>query len=263
MVFCSLYSGSSGNSMFITSDRAKILIDAGLPGKKIDEALKAIDEETKNIDGIFITHEHSDHIKGVGVISRKYDIPIYANADTWSAMEGSLGKIKEHNIKVIDKRSVTEIGDLNIKAFNIPHDASGPMGYTVSDGKKNVSVATDFGTFTREIYDNVKDSEVILLESNHDVNMLKFGPYPYQLKRRILSEIGHLSNDDCGNAIVELVKCGNNKKIILGHLSNTNNQPDLAYATVLDVLNDNGIKNNEDIILTMANRHNPSSYIKI
>jgi phosphoribosyl 1,2-cyclic phosphodiesterase len=249
--------------MFITSDRAKILIDAGLPGKKIDEALKAIDEETKNIDGIFITHEHSDHIKGVGVISRKYDIPIYANADTWSAMEGSLGKIKEHNIKVIDKRSVTEIGDLNIKAFNIPHDASGPMGYTVSDGKKNISVATDFGTFTREIYDNVKDSEVILLESNHDVNMLKFGPYPYQLKRRILSEIGHLSNDDCGNAIVELVKCGNNKKIILGHLSNTNNQPDLAYATVLDVLNDNGIKNNEDIILTMANRHNPSSYIKI
>lgn len=263
MVFCSLYSGSSGNSMFITSDRAKILIDAGLPGKKIDEALKAIDEETKNIDGIFITHEHSDHIKGVGVISRKYDIPIYANADTWSAMESSLGKIKEHNIKVIDKRSVTEIGDLNIKAFNIPHDASGPMGYTVSDGKKNISVATDFGTFTREIYDNVKDSEVILLESNHDVNMLKFGPYPYQLKRRILSEIGHLSNDDCGNAIVELVKCGNNKKIILGHLSNTNNQPDLAYATVLDVLNDNGIKNNEDIILTMANRHNPSSYIKI
>lgn len=263
MVFCSLYSGSSGNSMFITSDRAKILIDAGLPGKKIDEALKAIDEETKNIDGIFITHEHSDHIKGVGVISRKYDIPIYANADTWSAMEGSLGKIKEHNIKVIDKRSVTEIGDLNIKAFNIPHDASGPMGYTVSDGKKNISIATDFGTFTREIYDNVKDSEVILLESNHDVNMLKFGPYPYQLKRRILSEIGHLSNDDCGNAIVELVKCGNNKKIILGHLSNTNNQPDLAYATVLDVLNDNGIKNNEDIILTMANRHNPSSYIKI
>ena len=263
MVFCSLYSGSSGNSMFITSDSAKILIDAGLPGKKIDEALKAIDEETKNIDGIFITHEHSDHIKGVGVISRKYDIPIYANADTWSAMEGSLGKIKEHNIKVIDKRSVTEIGDLNIKAFNIPHDASGPMGYTVSDGKKNISVATDFGTFTREIYDNVKDSEVILLESNHDVNMLKFGPYPYQLKRRILSEIGHLSNDDCGNAIVELVKCGNNKKIILGHLSNTNNQPDLAYATVLDVLNDNGIKNNEDIILTMANRHNPSSYIKI
>ena len=263
MIFCSLYSGSSGNSMFIASDKAKILIDAGLPGKKIDMAMKEINQEPKDLNGIFITHEHSDHIKGIGVLSRKYDIPIYANADTWCAMEGSIGKIKEHNIKVIDKRSITEIHDMNIKAFNIPHDAVAPMGYTVSSRKKSISVATDFGTFTREIYDNIKDSEVILLESNHDVNMLKYGPYPYPLKRRILSEIGHLSNDDCGIAIVELHKCSTNKKIILGHLSNTNNQPDLAYQTVINVLNENGIKQKEDIILTMANRHNPSSYIEI
>jgi phosphoribosyl 1,2-cyclic phosphodiesterase len=263
VIFCSLYSGSSGNSMFIASDKAKILIDAGLPGKRIDMALQEINQEPKDLNGIFITHEHSDHIKGIGVLSRKYDIPIYANADTWSAMENSIGKIKEHNVKVIDKRSITEIQDMNIKAFNIPHDAVAPMGYTVSDGKKNISVATDFGTFTREIYDNIKDSEVILLESNHDVNMLKFGPYPYPLKRRILSEIGHLSNDDCGSAIVELSKCSLNKKIILGHLSNTNNQPDLAYQTVLNVLNENGIKQNQDIILTMASRYNPSSYIEI
>ncbi len=263
MVFCSLYSGSSGNSMFIASERAKILIDAGLPGKKIDAALQEINENPNDLNGIFITHEHSDHIKGVGVLSRKYDIPIYANADTWSAMEQSIGKIKEHNIKIIDKRSITEIEDMNIKAFNIPHDAASPMGYTVTDGLKSVSVATDFGTFTKEIYDNIKESEVILLESNHDVNMLKFGPYPYPLKRRILSEIGHLSNEDCGSAIVELAKCGLNKQVILGHLSNTNNQPDLAYQTVLNVLTENGIKVKEDIILTMANRHNPSSYIKI
>ena len=263
MVFCSLYSGSSGNSMFIASERAKILIDAGLPGKKIDAALQEINENPNDLNGIFITHEHSDHIKGVGVLSRKYDIPIYANADTWSAMEQSIGKIKEHNIKIIDKRSITEIEDMNIKAFNIPHDAASPMGYTVTDGLKSVSVATDFGTFTKEIYDNIKESEVILLESNHDVNMLKFGPYPYPLKRRILSEIGHLSNEDCGSAIVELAKCGLNKQVILGHLSKTNNQPDLAYQTVLNVLTENGIKVKEDIILTMANRHNPSSYIKI
>ncbi len=120
MVFCSLYSGSSGNSMFIASERAKILIDAGLPGKKIDTALQEINENPRDLNGIFITHEHSDHVKGVGVISRKYDIPIYANADTWSAMEQSIGKIKEHNIKIIDKRSITEIEDMNIKAFNIP-----------------------------------------------------------------------------------------------------------------------------------------------
>ncbi len=263
MIFCSLYSGSSGNSMFIASDKAKILIDAGLPGKKIDTALQEINQNPTEIDGIFITHEHSDHIKGVGVLSRKYNIPIYANADTWSAMESIIGKINEHNIKVIDKRSVTEIGDLNIKAFNIPHDAAGPVGYTVTDKRKSISVATDFGTFTKEIYDNIKDSEVILLESNHDVNMLKFGPYPYTLKRRILSEIGHLSNDDCGSAIVELVKSDTNKKIILGHLSNTNNQPDLAYQTVLNVLNENGVRQEKDIMLTMANRHNPSGYIEI
>ena len=263
MIFCSLYSGSSGNSMFVATDKVKILIDAGLPGKRIDEALKQINQEPTNLNGIFITHEHSDHVKGVGVLSRKYDIPIYANGDTWAAMESSIGKIKEHNIKVIDKRSITQIEDMSIKAFNIPHDAVSPTGYTISDSKKSISVATDFGTFTREIYDNIKDSEVILLESNHDVNMLKFGPYPYTLKRRILSEIGHLSNDDCGNAIVELVKCDSNKKVILGHLSNTNNQPDLAYQTVLNVLNENGIKQQKDIILTMANRHNPSSYIEI
>ena len=263
MIFCSLYSGSSGNSMFVDSDKAKILIDAGLPGKKIDMALQEINQNPRDLNGIFITHEHSDHIKGVGVLSRKYDIPIYANADTWSAMESSLGKIKECNIRVIDKRSITEINDMSIKAFNTPHDAVAPTGYTVSTGKKRISVATDFGTFTREIYDNIKDSEVILLESNHDINMLKFGPYPYPLKRRILSEIGHLSNEDCGSAIVELHKCSENKKIILGHLSNTNNQPDLAYQTVFNVLSENGINPKKDIMLTMANRHNPSSYIEI
>ena len=263
MVFCSLYSGSSGNSMFIGTEKAKILIDAGLPGRKIDMAFQEIGQNPRDVKGIFITHEHSDHIKGVGVLSRKYDIPIYANADTWSAMEGSIGKVKEHNIKVIDKRSLTQIEDINIKAFNIPHDASSPMGYTVSDEKKSISVATDFGTFTKEIYDNIKESEIILLESNHDVNMLKFGPYPYTLKRRILSEIGHLSNDDCGTAIIELVKHKLNKKIILGHLSTTNNHPDLAYQTVLNVIRENGIKENEDIILTMADRHSPSNYITI
>ncbi len=263
MVFCSLYSGSSGNSMFVSTENAKILIDAGLPGKKIDSALQEINENPSEIDGIFVTHEHSDHIKGIGVISRKHDIPIYANCDTWAAMESSIGKIKENNIKVIEKRSNTTIKDMNIKAFNIPHDAAAPMGYTVSNDKKSISVATDFGTFTKEIYDNIKDSEVILLESNHDISMLKYGPYPYQLKRRILSEIGHLSNDDCGTAIVNLLSYKSKKHIILGHLSNTNNQPDLAYQTVLNVLNENGIKEKQDITLTMASRHNPSSYISL
>ena len=263
MKFCSLYSGSSGNSIFIASEKSKVLIDAGLPGKKIEEALCNIGENAKDLNGIFVTHEHSDHIKGIGVLSRKYDIPIFANADTWSAMEKSIGKIKEHNIKIMDRRSTIYINDLDIISFNIPHDAVAPVGYTLHCNGKKVSVTTDFGIYTEEIRDNIKDSEVILLESNHDVNMLKFGPYPYVLKRRILSEVGHLSNDDCGKAIVDLIKYKSNKKIILGHLSGTNNHPDLAFETVMATLRENNIKQNEDIELSMANRHCPSELIVV
>ncbi|MGL5649815.1 MAG: MBL fold metallo-hydrolase [Clostridium sp.] len=263
MIFCSLYSGSSGNSIFVGNEKSKILIDAGMPGKKIDEALKRINQDPKDLKGIFITHEHSDHIKGAGIISRKYDIPIYANDKTWAAMEKSLGKVKEHNIKVMDKRSTIILDDLEIKSFNIPHDAIAACGYTISAGNKKASIATDFGTFTEEIKDNIKESDVILIESNHDVSMLKYGPYPYNLKRRILSEVGHLSNDDCGDAVVELIRNGLGKEIFLGHLSGTNNHPDLAYQTVITTLQEQGIKLEEDVNISMANRHEPSKIIKL
>ena len=261
MEFCSLYSGSSGNSIFIASDNTKILIDAGLAGKKIDDALKHIGEEASSIDGIFITHEHIDHIKGVGVLSRKYDIPIYANDNTWAVMEKNIGKIKEHNIRIMDRRSSISIKDLEIRSFNIPHDAIAPVGYTMTSGGKNISVVTDFGVFTEEIRDNIIDSDIILLESNHDVNMLKMGPYPYNLKLRVLGENGHLSNEDCGRAIVSLLEKGIKKQIMLGHLSGTNNHPDLAYQTVLDVLSNNGVKVGDDVSLQLASRHNPSEII--
>ena len=261
MKFCSLYSGSSGNSIFISSDNAKVLIDAGLAGKKIDDALKHIGEESSSIDGIFITHEHIDHIKGVGVLSRKYDIPIYANDNTWAVMEKNIGKIKEHNIRIMDRRSSITINDLEIRSFNIPHDAIAPVGYTVSYAGKNASVVTDFGVFTEEIRDNIIDSDIILLESNHDVNMLRMGPYPYKLKLRVLVENGHLSNEDCGSAIVSLLKNDKKKQIVLGHLSGTNNHPDLAYQTVVDVLSANGIRPGDDVILQLASRHNPSEII--
>lgn len=261
MKFCSLYSGSSGNSIFIASDNAKVLIDAGLAGKKIDDALKHIGEESSSIDGIFITHEHIDHIKGVGVLSRKYDIPIYANDNTWAVMEKNIGKIKEHNIRIMNRRSSITINDLEIRSFNIPHDAIAPVGYTVSYAGKSASVVTDFGVFTEEIRDNIIDSDIILLESNHDVNMLRMGPYPYKLKLRVLGENGHLSNEDCGSAIVSLLKNDKKKQIVLGHLSGTNNHPDLAYQTVVDVLSANGIRPGDDVILQLASRHNPSEII--
>lgn len=260
MIFCSLYSGSSGNSLFVSSDKAKVLIDAGLPGKSIENALLNIGHNTKDIDAIFVTHEHIDHTKGVGVLSRKYDIPIYVNAPTWQAMLGTIGKIKEHNIKVIENNHAN-IKDIDILSYKISHDAAAPSGYALQNKDKKVCIATDLGFFSDVVNDSIKDADVILLESNHDVEMLKFGPYPYNLKRRILSDIGHLSNEDCGKAIVNIT---NNKfkKIILGHLSKTNNYPELAYQTVLNVLNSANIKLNKDLSLSMAKRDMPSNYIE-
>lgn len=260
MIFCPLYSGSSGNSIFISTEYGSVLVDAGLPGKSIEKALKDIDKDGAKIDGIFVTHEHIDHVKGVGVMSRRYDIPIYANELTWKGMAKNIGKIKEENIRIIDKESI-DIKDMHICCFNIPHDAANPMGYTVSCGNKKVSVATDLGHFSKEVENAVKNSDVVLLESNHDVEMLKFGPYPYSLKRRILSDIGHLSNEACGEAIVSMIK-HNTKRVVLGHLSKTNNHPELAYETVVSVLRENGVKLNDDISVYMAKRDMPSNYIE-
>jgi phosphoribosyl 1,2-cyclic phosphodiesterase len=259
MKFCSLYSGSSGNSIFVASKNSRVLIDAGLPGKHIEKALSDIGENPNDIDGIFVTHEHIDHIKGAGVLSRKYDIPIYANNLTWNSMMTNIGNIKEHNIKVIDEK-VISIKDLDVIGYRIPHDAVMPSGYSIMCNNKKVCVATDLGYFSEEVSHQLKDADVILLESNHDVEMLKFGPYPYNLKRRILSDVGHLSNEDCGKAIVDIMS-NKKKTIALGHLSKTNNYPELAFKTVVNVLNSNGIDTEKDIIVTMAKRDVPSVYL--
>ena len=264
MIFCSLYSGSSGNCILVGSEKAKVLVDVGVPGKKVIEALERIKQDPEEIKGIFVTHEHGDHIKGVGIISRKFDIPIYANEATWNEMKPKIGNIKEKNIKIIEKRSLTVIDDLNIQAFNIPHDAVAAMGYTItdSDGKKS-SIVTDIGTFTEEIRRNITDSDVILLEANHDIEMVKFGPYHYDLKRRVLSEVGHLCNEDCADAIVGIMADRKFRRVVLGHLSNTNNVPELAYRAVVNILDENGLDYKTDLKLTIAKRHEPSNYIEI
>ena len=259
MIFCPLFSGSSGNSVFIASEGTKVLIDAGLPGKAIENALNEIGESASQIDGIFVTHEHTDHIKGIGVLSRKYNIPIYANEITWKSMIGSIGKIKEENIKIINKNYVN-IKDMDIFSFPIPHDAVAPRGYSVVTQGRKACVATDMGHFSDEVKKAIIDGDIILLECNHDVEMLKFGPYPYPLKKRILSDIGHLSNEDCGRAI-SLMNTG--KKIILGHLSKTNNHPDLAYQTVVNILNVNKVNMDKEISIHMAKRDMPSNYTKV
>ena len=161
MNLCSICSGSSGNCIYVGDNNTHIMVDAGVSGKRIETGLNEIDLKTSEMQGILVTHEHIDHIKGVGVLSRKYDIPIYAPHDTWVAMENIIGKIKEHNIKVMDRRSTISIKDIDVKSFIIPHDAASPVGYTINLGDKRASIATDFGTFTKEIEDNIKDSEII------------------------------------------------------------------------------------------------------
>ena len=263
ITFCSLYSGSSGNSILVGSNNTKILVDAGVSGKSIICALEDINELPQNIKGIFITHEHIDHIKGAGIFSRKFDTPIYANAETWCAMESQLGKIKEHNIKVIDKREVY-VGDLIVKGYNISHDATNPMGYNIYCEDKKITIATDLGYVSEEVKLAIKDSDILLMESNHDVEMLKFGSYPYSLKQRVLSNIGHLSNDSCGEALVEyLKKNSKSKKVFLGHLSRNNNFPELAYKTVEGILTDNGVSIGEDVDLKMTYRDKVSKLIEL
>ncbi|MFL0247649.1 MBL fold metallo-hydrolase [Candidatus Clostridium stratigraminis] len=261
MIFCSLYSGSSGNSIFVSSGKTKVLIDAGLPGKNIEKALKEINENASELDAIFVTHEHIDHIKGVGVLSRRYDIPIYANELTWKAMSSLVGNIKEHNIMVMSK-NYTSIKNMDIKSFPISHDAAAAQGYALYHNKKKAAVATDLGYYSDIVRENIEDADVLLFESNHDIEMLKFGPYPYNLKRRILSDIGHLSNEDCGKAIADMIDGYKRKKVVLGHLSKTNNYPELAYQTVVNILTARKISLNKDIGLTVAKRDMPSNYVE-
>ncbi|CDF59010.1 MBL fold metallo-hydrolase [Thermobrachium celere] len=262
MDFCTLYSGSSGNSIYIGTHRTKILVDAGLSGKKIQEALLEIGVNPSEIKAILITHEHDDHIKAAGILSRRFNIPIYANAETWIAMESQIGDVKEENIKVFNRYEPFEIGDITVIPFKIPHDASNPCGYSFVEKNKKISIATDIGHASLEVKNNIKDSDLILLESNHDVEMLKVGPYPYHLKRRVLSDIGHLSNEDCGRTIVDILN-SRIKKVVLGHLSKINNYPELAYRTVVSILESNGIKDGVDLDLDIAHRDRVGKYYSI
>ena len=243
--FCSLYSGSSGNSLFIQTDNTKILIDAGESAKKITDALSSIDVNPNDLDAILVTHEHSDHIKGLGTLSKKYNIPIYANQKTWEAMPEQNAKISENNKKYFKPSENFEIGDLKIHPFKIPHDAANPCGFNFFHKNKKMSVATDIGHMTSDIIHTLEDSSFLLLESNYDPNVLKCSKYPYLLKERIAGPNGHLPNGEAGKTISYLLNSGL-KQVMLGHLSKENNFPELAYKTVMDELIEN--KYNENSI---------------
>ena len=255
--FCSLYSGSSGNCSFVQTDSTKILIDAGQSAKKIEEALILIDIDPFSIDGILITHEHSDHINGVGLFSKKFNIPVYANIETWDAMKEQKSKIKEENIKFFSFEKFS-IGDIDVKPFAIPHDAANPCGFNLYHKKKKMSIATDIGHINKDVMNSLINSSFLLLEANYEPSVLDYSRYPYLLKERIKGPNGHLSNTDCGKTISYLSEHGLNSAM-LGHLSNENNLPELAYKTVAEEL----IQNNCNIDLAVAKRYEASPMIDI
>ena len=259
--FCSLYSGSSGNCLFVDSNNTKILIDSGTSCKKICEGLSMVNSSIEDIDAILVTHEHSDHVQSLGMISKKYNIPVYANIETWDAMEKQKEKIDQKNINIFENNKDFTLKDLTIHPFSIPHDAANPCGFNIHNGKRKLSIATDIGHMNNDILNNLQDSSFILLESNYDPEILKVSKYPYHLKQRISGMNGHLSNSTAGKTIATLMKKGL-KEVMLGHLSKENNFPELAYQTVVEEIMNSNVDINE-IKLGVASRSAPSKIVNL
>ncbi len=260
--FCTIASGSSGNSIFIGTEHTKLLIDAGLSGKRIVEGLSSLNTVGSNIDALFVTHEHADHIRGVGILSRKFDIPIYATPGTWEAMEHQIGKITPKNKQYVYPEERCIINDICINPFSIPHDANEPVGYNIETENHKITIATDLGHITKNIKQQLFDSELLLLEANHDEEMVKNSFYSYQLQDRILGQQGHLSNKTAGELLCEIMSEKLNY-VFLGHLSEENNYPNLAYDTVKNILQKNKINIGKQFQLEVAPRNGNSSVITL
>ncbi len=259
--FYNLCSGSSGNSSLIQTENSKILVDAGGSAKGITEALSSISVDISSLDAIVVTHEHLDHVKSLGTLSKKYNIPVYANIETWNAMPEQKAKILDENQKTFEVNSQFQIRDVLLNPFSIPHDAANPCGFNFFHDGQKASIATDLGHITPDIMNNLAKSKFILLESNYDPNILKCSRYPYHLKLRISGPEGHLSNEVCGKVVSKLIPTGLTN-VLLGHLSKENNFPELAYKTVAEEVLPS-INNESDILIDVAKRSGTPTTIHI
>lgn len=249
--FSPLFSGSSGNAVYVAGPDAEFLIDAGVSCSRIVDEIRGIGADPKNISAILITHEHIDHIRGAGVFARKFGATVYATAGTWAAMGQKTGEIPAELTRVIEAERDFFLGGMNIQPFATPHDAAESVGYVVSvPGGARFALATDIGCVKTGWMNAVSGASAILLESNYDPGMLRAGKYPYELKKRIMSRHGHLSNDDAAEAAISLVR-GGTRRIVLGHLSKENNFPELALKSCLSALERDGAPDSE---VTVARR---------
>lgn len=250
---CPLASGSKGNSLFVSCRNSSILIDAGLSGVEIERRLNRVNIDPESLTAIIVTHEHSDHVKGTGILSRRFNLPVYITRKTYAACKG-LGKIKD--ICFFECGTPFEIDDILVSPFSISHDAEDPAGLTMEYMSQKIGVATDLGVATGLVKEHLKNSNILYLESNHDPDMLINGPYPWHLKQRIKGRTGHLSNTDTGKLIAEL-KTDRLKHVILAHLSEENNCPQKAMQEVSKRLN------GSDIVLHVAGPDQPGTLLQL
>ncbi len=260
--FCSLFSSSSGNSTYIASGKTGILIDAGVSAKRIKEALISRDIDPSKISAIFVTHEHTDHIRGIRLLASSFGIPVYATEGTMEGLaEAEIlnGKFPCH---IIGRNDKTQVGDLIVQSFETPHDGNESCGFTVEfPDERKAAVATDIGCMTNKIMNNLIGCDLVMIESNHDIGMLENGIYPYYLKRRILSDRGHLSNEACSEAVSQLVERGTTR-LFLGHLSEKNNIPDLAYQTSYAAICETGAVLDRDYTLKVNPKENLGDIVR-
>ena len=260
--FAILSSGSSGNCLFVEYRGTRILVDAGFSAKKIEYLLGEIGQSPRDLDAMFVTHEHADHAKGLGTMSRRFDLPIYANEGTWQGLINSCGRIKDENIKLFASNKFLSFGSMDILPIKVHHDAKEPVGFILYVGNKKISLLTDTGIVDDKMAYEIKGSDIYYLEANHDLEALKRGPYPYPLKLRVMSNMGHLSNDQSAEALADALE-GKGEQIFLGHLSETNNTADLSRLTVDNYLTSLGLDTNKDISLDVADRFSPSGIVEL
>lgn len=265
MRMMSIASGSSGNCIYIGTDNTHILVDDGISKKKVLEGLAKLELSAEDIDAVLITHEHDDHIKGIGVFERHCITPLYGTAETLEYISHykNIGAMPDGIYHSIEAGDSFKIKDLEICSVSVSHDALNPVAYVFRSGDRRMGVVTDLGVYNEEIVENFTGLDAVLIEANHDVNMLLNGPYPYPLKQRILGQRGHLSNEACGQLLGQLL-CDRTSRIVLGHLSKENNFPDLAYETVRMEINlgDNEFKADE-FDIQVARRDVPSDIITL
>ncbi len=265
MRFQSIASGSSGNCIYVGSDQTNLLLDVGISRKRTVEALKQLDLSLQDVDGIFITHEHSDHVQGLPMIAKQSQMPIYATRGTIRALlqHPKCANIDPERFVEVKADQPIRVKDMEINPMTISHDAADPVGYRVFHNGKKACVCTDLGCYSDYTIECLKESDILLLEANHDVNMLQVGPYPYQLKQRILGNYGHLSNASSGALLNEVLN-DHLQGIFLGHLSQENNFPELAFETVrVEIMaGDSGYKP-DDLPIVVASRKEPSRYLEV